>query len=78
MFFDLEKNIFSTDRKTVWHIHCGKWVLHKFNFLRESEQFWPLSAQHLDVKELTQNVSGVFEPWRIQSYYKIIVERTIM
>ena len=56
MFFDLEKKKIATDRKTVWHIHCGKWVLHKFKFSRESEQFRPLSAQHLDVKELTQNV----------------------
>ena len=47
---------------------CGRALLPRFKFWMQSEKIWPLSAQHRYVKELVQNVPGVFEPQRIQSY----------
>ena len=63
-----KKNFF---RKNTFFGSCPHHPLPRFKFWRQSEKIWPLSAQHRYVKELVQNVPGVFEPWRIQSYHNV-------
>ena len=64
-FSPRKKNFFE---KSFFFGRSGGATLPRFKIWRQSEKIWPLSAQHRYVKELTQNVPGVFEPQRIQSH----------
>ena len=63
--------------KTNFFDNSGMHKLPKFKIWMQSDKNKPLSAHDSDRKELTQNVHGVLQPWRIQSYIYLSISIVI-